>query len=79
MSYRRAALANIEDLYRELGTNKDGLSSGEAQQRLRRYGPNTLPSAKKVNLLGRFILQLKNWFNILLSVASALSFLSGFI
>ena len=79
LSYRRAALANIEDLYRELGTKKDGLSSGEAKQRLRRYGPNTLPSAKKVNLLGRFILQLKNWFNVLLSVASALSFLSGFI
>ncbi|MBI4258235.1 MAG: cation-transporting P-type ATPase [Thaumarchaeota archaeon] len=79
MSYRGAALGNIEDLYRELGTEEEGLSSDEARQRLRRYGPNTLPSAKKANLLRRFILQLKNWFSILLSFASVLSFLSGFI
>jgi magnesium-transporting ATPase (P-type) len=79
LSYREAALANIEDLYRELGTKEEGLSSDEAWQRLRRYGPNTLPSARKVNLLRRFILQLKNWFSILLSLASVLSFLSGSI
>ena len=79
LSYRRAALANIEDLYREMASNKNGLSSVEAQQRLQRYGPNISPSVKKANLLGKFILQLKNWFNILLSLASALSFLSGFV
>lgn len=79
LSYRRAALANIEELYQELGNTEEGLSSDEAWRRLRRYGPNTLPSAKKANLFSRFILQLKNWFSVLLSLASALSFASGFI
>jgi len=79
LSYRGAALANIEDLYREMASNKDGLSNVDAQQRLQKYGPNISPSVKKANLLGKFILQLKNWFNILLSLASALSFLSGFV
>ncbi len=79
MSYRKAALSSIEDLYRELGTKEEGLSSDEARWRLQIYGPNTLPSAKKANLLHRFVVQLKNWFSILLSFASAISFLSGLV
>ncbi len=43
-----------------LGSGTDGLDSGEAQRRLERYGPNTLPAAPKDSLLTRFARQFDN-------------------
>jgi magnesium-transporting ATPase (P-type) len=77
MSYRRAALANIEDLYKELETGPEGLSDQEAERRLLKTGPNVLPKGKKTNLTGRIVSQFRNMFNVLLLIASSLSFLSG--
>lgn len=79
MSYQQAALSGIEELYKELGTSENGLSSNEARQRIEKFGPNIPPSGKKASILERFLLQLKNWFNVLLILASALSFLSGIV
>ena len=76
-SYQKAALASIENLYKEFGTGENGLSGGEARRRLEQYGPNAHPVSKKLGFIGRFLLHLKNWFNIMLLLASILSFLSG--
>jgi magnesium-transporting ATPase (P-type) len=78
MSYRRAALAKIEDLFKELQTGPDGLSDEEAKRRLLKTGLNILPKGKKTSLARKINSQLKNMFNVLLLVASFLSFLSGF-
>jgi len=79
MSYERTALANIEGLYKELETGPEGLSYQEAERRLLKTGPNVLPRAKKASLAGRILSQFKNMFNVLLLIASFLSFLSGFV
>jgi len=77
MSYRRAALANIEDLYKELETGPEGLSDREVGCRLLKMGPNVLPKGKKTNLASRIVSQFSNMFNFLLLIASFLSFVSG--
>jgi Ca2+-transporting ATPase len=77
LSYDKAALATIEDLYHELGTGPDGLSNQEANLRLQKFGLNVLPTGKKVSVVERFLIQFKNMFNILLLIASFLSFVSG--
>ena len=79
MSYGRAALANIKDLFKELQTGPEGLSNEEAERRLLKLGLNVLPKSKKVSLAKKIASQLKNMFNLLLLVASFLSFLSGFL
>lgn len=71
------ALAAIENLYHELGTGPEGLSNQEASLRLQKFGPNVLPIGHRDNLAERFFIQFKNMFNILLLVASFLSFASG--
>jgi magnesium-transporting ATPase (P-type) len=78
MSYGRAALAKIEDLFKELQTGPEGLSDEEAKRRLLKTGYNVLPKGKKASLARKIISQFKNMFNLLLLVASFLSFLSGF-
>jgi magnesium-transporting ATPase (P-type) len=78
MSYGRAALARIEDLFKELQTGPEGLSNEEAKRRLLKSGLNVLPGGKKTSLARKIISQFKNMFNVLLLVASFLSFLSGF-
>ena len=77
MSYERAALAKIEDLYKELETGPEGLLDQEAKRRLLKVGPNVLPKGKKTSLVWRIASQFKNMFNVLLLIASLLSFLSG--
>jgi Ca2+-transporting ATPase len=77
MSYERAALAKIEDLYKELETGPEGLADQEAKRRLLKVGPNVLPRGKKTSLASRIASQFKNMFNVLLLIASLLSFLSG--
>jgi magnesium-transporting ATPase (P-type) len=78
MSYGRAALANIEDLFKEYQTRPEGLSDEEVKHRLRETGLNVIPKSKKVSLGRKILLQFSNMFNLLLLVASLLSFLSGF-
>jgi magnesium-transporting ATPase (P-type) len=79
MLYGKAALAKIEDVFKDLQTGPEGLSYEEAKLRLSKTGLNVLPKAKKVSLVRKVMLQFKNLFNLLLLVASLLSFLSGVI
>ncbi len=78
MEYNEYALSRVNEIYELLHTSKDGLTAEEATNRLQKYGPNTLPTAKKRSLTSRAILQLKNAFNLLLLFAALLSFFSGF-
>ncbi len=48
------------EVLKALGSDASGLSSSEADQRLRLYGPNRLPSARKDRLLRRFARQFDN-------------------
>ena len=50
-----------------------GLSAAEAQQRLRQYGPNELAAKKKESGLQAFLRQYKDFMQIILLGAAALS------
>ena len=50
-----AKKTSTEDVLRKLDSNQNGLSSSEAQQRLKRFGPNEI-AEKKVNPLVKFLM-----------------------
>jgi len=77
LSYDRAAFSDEEGVFVELYTRPEGLSSEEARLRLQKFGPNILPSGKRTSPAEKFIAQFKNLFNVLLLVASLLSFATG--
>lgn len=64
---------NIEDLYRELKTSNNGLSSDEARYRLIENGRNELNEGKKKSLAQRFFSQFKDVMIIVLIVAAIVS------
>ena len=74
---RRWASIPLEELYRELGTGPDGLSTVDAARRLDERGLNVLPAAKKVPLSRKALAQVRNLFNVLLILAALLSFLTS--
>ncbi|MCR4426133.1 MAG: cation-translocating P-type ATPase [Firmicutes bacterium] len=62
----------------ELGASREsGLSEEEAEQRLKRYGPNTLSEASGRTLLQQFVAQFREFLVILLLVAAGVSALVG--
>lgn len=73
-SVRRWARAPLDEVYRDLRTGPEGLSTVDAARRLDRDGFNVLPEAKKVSLSRKALAQFKNLFNVLLIVAALLSF-----
>jgi len=77
MSYNDAAFSDVQEVYRDLATGPVGLSKEEVKRRLGEYGPNVIPSGKKISPAEKFFAQFKNLFNVLLIVASLLSFFSG--
>ncbi|MCX6659519.1 MAG: cation-transporting P-type ATPase, partial [Candidatus Bathyarchaeota archaeon] len=77
MSYDQPAFKDVQGVLSQFGTGSNGLSSEEVKLRLGKHGPNVLPSAKKPNPAEKLLTQFKNPFNVLLIVASILSFFSG--
>ncbi len=73
-----ASRLDLPQIYRELRTSPQGLSASDAEARIREFGPNELPSARKPGVVDKISVQLRNLFNFLLLVASALSFVTGF-
>ena len=57
----------------ELNTSEEGLSTGEATQRLETNGKNKLKEPKKSSLIKRFINQLKDPMVVVLIIAAVLS------
>ena len=66
----------LDQLYKDFQTSPKGLTENEAAERLKKYGPNSLPEKRKKRWQG-LISQIKNLFNVLLIVAAVLSFISG--
>lgn len=77
LPYDREAFADPEGLLADLETTPGGLSSEQVKSRLRKVGPNVIPSAKRISAAQKFFAQFKNLFNVLLLVASVLSFATG--
>src|SRR5512138_3012090 len=67
------------DALAALESSSSGLSSAEASERLRRYGPNRLPELARRSPWLRFLAQFRDFFAILLEVAGAITFASYLI
>ena len=69
-------LSSDEALQR-LSSRRSGLTEGEAKERLARFGPNELKSAKKVSPWMLFLEQFKSLLIIILLIAVVLSAVIG--
>jgi Ca2+-transporting ATPase len=68
----------IDDVYRVLETAPSGLTSSEAEARLREYGYNELAERKRVTPLEIFLHQFKDVFVLMLLVAIVISLAIGY-
>ena len=66
-------LHEVADVFAEVKSSENGLTSAEAEKRLQENGKNKLAEAKKVSMLSRFIDQLKDPMIIILLVAAVIS------
>ncbi len=64
---------SVEQVIDALGTSTDGLTAGEAQERLSKYGPNEL-EAKSTSALFRFLRQFHNALFYVLFAAAGVAF-----
>ncbi len=76
MTAAEAAAASVEAVLSQLGSTPSGLSSTEAEERLKRQGPNSIGVQSRS--LGRIVLeQVRNGINLLLTGAGVLTILTG--
>jgi magnesium-transporting ATPase (P-type) len=73
----RAAMDPLEQLLVELRTNVEGLTTEEADARLRAIGPNIVPHAKGPGAVRRLAAQMTHFFALMLWVAAALALVGG--
>jgi P-type Ca2+ transporter type 2C len=73
----KAASRPLEEVFVDLTTSEQGLTSTEAKLRLKKYGYNQLVEKRQATFLSKFIHHLRDLFGILLFVAAVLSFASG--
>ncbi len=64
---------SVDAVLQDLGVTAQGLSSQQAEERLKTYGPNKLAEGKKPTLLQRFLSQLKDPMLIILMIAAVVS------
>lgn len=69
----------IEDIYKKLNTNEDGLTEEEAKKRLEENGENKLKEAKKKSNIIKFLSQFNDLMIILLIFASIFSAVISFV
>ena len=72
-------LHTTEEVFAEVKSSAEGLTSAEAQKRLEANGKNKLAEAKKKSVLSRFADQLKDPMIIILIIAAALSAVTEYI
>jgi len=75
----KAASLPIDEVFKDLNTTENGLTSAEAKLRLKKYGLNQLSEKRQPPFIYKFITHLKDLFGILLLVAAGLSAVSGSI
>ncbi len=66
-------LHEVSDVFAEVKSSEQGLTSAEAEKRLQENGKNKLAEAKKISTFTRFINQLKDPMIIILLVAAVIS------
>ncbi len=64
---------SMEDVYKKMDAQAEGLSTAEAEKRLETYGPNKLKEGEKATWMQRFLTQLKDPMLIILMIAAAVS------
>jgi sodium/potassium-transporting ATPase subunit alpha len=69
----------LEKLYASVSSSEHGLSTAEAERRLKQHGYNTLGSKKKSYAIVKFFLQFKNFFALLLVFGALLAFLAEYL
>ncbi|HKU69511.1 MAG TPA: HAD-IC family P-type ATPase, partial [Burkholderiales bacterium] len=67
----------LPDLLAELGCSLDGLCSGDAAERLRRFGRNVLQAGQRVTVLGRMVRRLRNPLVLILLGAAGVAAATG--
>ncbi len=67
----------INEVFEDLKTSPNGLTSEEAKLRLKKYGYNKLSEKRQIPFIHKFIKHLRDLFGILLLVAAILSYISG--
>ena len=72
-------LHSVDEVFEAVNSSTAGLSTAEAEKRLRENGKNKLAEAKKASLFSRFIDQLKDPMIIILLVAAVISAVTEFI
>jgi len=68
----------VDDVLYELGSSREGLTSQEAQERLRKYGYNELVEKKRRSALRMFLGEFKDVFILLLIAATIFSGIIGY-
>ncbi|MEM2921494.1 MAG: cation-translocating P-type ATPase [Candidatus Bathyarchaeia archaeon] len=68
----------IEEVLEELGASREGLSTQEAAERLKKYGPNEIKEARRRTALQMFLGEFKDVFILLLIAATIFSAIIGY-
>ena len=68
----------VDEVLKELGVNREGLSSQEALERLKRYGPNEIKKVKRRTAFHMFLDEFKDIFILLLIAATIFSAIVGY-
>jgi Ca2+-transporting ATPase len=65
-----------EEVFKKIGSRREGLSSDEAKRRLQQYGPNKIHEEKQISPWEILTRQLRGFFNMVLYVAVVIAFLA---
>lgn len=68
---------NIDEIYENLKSNKNGLEQSEVNRRLKKNGENILPRTKKPSILELYIKEFKSPIEIILLLTVIVSFMVG--
>ncbi len=68
---------SVETLFDDMGTSKEGLTTPEAQERLKKYGPNQIAEKEKRHGLEIFVSQFENALVLILIAAAIVSYFLG--
>ncbi len=68
---------DIEETFEKLSSDRNGLSSSEAEKRQQEFGKNELPEKGGTSMLALFFKQFKDFLIIILFVAAGIAFWAG--
>ncbi len=69
-------ILSVPELYAFLETRSDGLNNGEIQQRLLRYGRNTIREVRHTSLIIRFLMNFTHLMAVLLWIGGIIAFIA---